>query len=141
MGESILVPMDDSDPAEAALERAVERNPDAEITVLNVYGVGGASVADGAVIVMNDEVREAARHHAEDIFDRARELAVEAGHEGELETVAEEGDPKKVIPDRAAEHDAVYIGGHGRTGAARILLGSVAESVVRRSPVPVTVVK
>ena len=49
--------------------------------------------------------------------------------------------PKKIIPDRAAEHDAVYIGGHGRTGAARILLGSVAESVVRRSPVPVTVVK
>jgi len=33
------------------------------------------------------------------------------------------------------------MGSHGRTGATRLLLGSVAELVVRRSPVPVTVVR
>lgn len=141
MEDSILVPMDDSEPAKSALEYAVEQNPDADITVLNVYGVTDSAVADGAVIVMDEEVREAAKKHAEDIFERARSLAADAGHEGQLNTVAEEGDPKKVIPDLAAEFDAVYIGGHGRTGAARILIGSVAEVVVRRSPVPVTVVK
>jgi hypothetical protein len=33
------------------------------------------------------------------------------------------------------------MGSHGRKGVSRILLGSVAESVVRNSPVPVTVVR
>ena len=39
------------------------------------------------------------------------------------------------------EADAIFIGSHGRRGAARLLLGSVAERVVRESPVPVCVVK
>jgi len=33
------------------------------------------------------------------------------------------------------------MGSHGREGVSRILLGSVAETVMRRSPVPVTVVR
>ncbi|MFW6265865.1 MAG: universal stress protein, partial [Halanaeroarchaeum sp.] len=37
--------------------------------------------------------------------------------------------------------DHVVIGSHGRSGVGRILLGSVAERVVRRSPTPVTVVR
>ena len=37
--------------------------------------------------------------------------------------------------------DHVVIGSHGRKGLSRVLLGSVAELVVRRSPVPVTVVR
>jgi nucleotide-binding universal stress UspA family protein len=45
--------------------------------------------------------------------------------------------------DYAAEHDIdhIVVGSHGRTGASRILLGSVAETVARRSPVPVTIVR
>jgi nucleotide-binding universal stress UspA family protein len=33
------------------------------------------------------------------------------------------------------------MGSHGRKGVSRLLLGSVAETVIRRSPVPVTVVR
>jgi len=33
------------------------------------------------------------------------------------------------------------MGSHGREGVTRILLGSVAETVIRRSPVPVTVAR
>jgi nucleotide-binding universal stress UspA family protein len=33
------------------------------------------------------------------------------------------------------------MGSHGREGVSRILLGSVAETIVRRSPVPVTVAR
>ena len=35
----------------------------------------------------------------------------------------------------------IVIGSHGRTGASRVLLGSVAQTVVRRAPTPVTVVR
>jgi nucleotide-binding universal stress UspA family protein len=37
--------------------------------------------------------------------------------------------------------DLIVIGTHGRTGLARLLMGSVAESVVRRSKCPVLTVK
>ncbi|MFT4884680.1 MAG: nucleotide-binding universal stress UspA family protein [Natronomonas sp.] len=35
----------------------------------------------------------------------------------------------------------MVVGSHGRDGISRVLLGSVAETVVRRSPVPVTVIR
>jgi nucleotide-binding universal stress UspA family protein len=48
-----------------------------------------------------------------------------------------------VIVTYADENDVdhVVLGSHGRKGLTRVLLGSVAEAVVRRSPVPVTVVR
>ncbi len=53
------------------------------------------------------------------------------------------GHPAKAILRYADEHavDGIVIGSHGREGPARVLLGSVAETVVRRSAVPVTVVR
>ena len=47
------------------------------------------------------------------------------------------------IADRAreAESDLVVVASHGRTGLERVLLGSVAEDVIRRLPVPVLTVK
>lgn len=48
-----------------------------------------------------------------------------------------EGERDTVLPDV----DHVAVGSHGRSGVSRLLLGSVAESVMRRPPVPVTVVR
>lgn len=57
----------------------------------------------------------------------------------------EVGSPQKLIVEVLADDDAGYdhvvMGSHGRTGVSRILLGSVAEEVLRRSPVPVTIVR
>ncbi|MFD1525685.1 universal stress protein, partial [Halolamina salina] len=41
----------------------------------------------------------------------------------------------------APAYDHLVVGSHGRTGVSRMLLGSVAEKVVRESPIPVTVVR
>lgn len=53
------------------------------------------------------------------------------------------GEPGRAIVRYTDEHDVeqVVIGSHGRERIARFLLGSVAETVVRRSVVPVTVVR
>jgi nucleotide-binding universal stress UspA family protein len=61
----------------------------------------------------------------------------------EVETDMVRGRPDRAIVKRAGngEFDLVIIGSHGRDGVARVLLGSVAEKVVRRSPVPVLVVR
>lgn len=132
--------MDDSEQAEEALKYAVEENPAATVTLVHAYGIP-EEPGRGAVVYLDDEAIEAARQHAEAIFERGRELAAQAGHEGDIETVAEQGDPEEIITSQAEEADAIIMGSHGRDGATRVLLGSVAEKVVRRSPIPVTVVK
>ncbi len=52
-----------------------------------------------------------------------------------VRTVHEVGHPARTVVNH------VVVGSHGREGVSRLLLGSVAEKIVRRSPVPVTVVR
>ncbi len=80
-----------------------------------------------------------ARAEAEDLFDRLTEAM---DHDGEVTTAIADGSPEGEIIDYLSDHDVdqVVIGSHGRTGATRILIGSVSESVARRSRVPVTIV-
>ena len=54
-----------------------------------------------------------------------------------------EGDPATVIAETAAETgaDLVVLGTHGRTGLTRLVMGSVAEQVLRRAPCPVLTVR
>jgi universal stress protein A len=55
----------------------------------------------------------------------------------------EEGDPATTILRAAQEihADLIVMGTHGRTGLGRLLMGSVAEQVVRKAPCPVLTVK
>ncbi|MEF8781441.1 MAG: universal stress protein [Haloferacaceae archaeon] len=142
MTRKILVPMDESKPAEKALEYAIETHPEADITVLNVIHLEPLP-GEGSVITFDDDIMEGAYGHAEEIFERASEVAGEAGYDRELETDTVEGKPSRAIVDYVEDEeiDAIVMGSHGRDGTARILLGSVAETVVRRAPVPVTVVR
>jgi nucleotide-binding universal stress UspA family protein len=60
-----------------------------------------------------------------------------------LERRLTEGDPAAEILRQAREIDAdlIVMGTHGRTGLARLLMGSVAEQVVRQAPCPVLTVR
>ena len=53
------------------------------------------------------------------------------------------GEPSKEIIAAAREWsaDLIVVGTHGRTGLTRVVLGSIAESVVRHAPCPVVVVR
>ena len=53
------------------------------------------------------------------------------------------GNPVDEIIEFAKQNhiDLIVMGSHGLTGVARVLLGSVAEAVVRKSPVPVLTLK
>jgi len=59
------------------------------------------------------------------------------------QTQVESAEPAERIVDYAEDEDIdlVVMGTHGRTGLDRVLLGSVAERVLRQSPKPVFVVK
>jgi nucleotide-binding universal stress UspA family protein len=60
-----------------------------------------------------------------------------------VEHVLVKGDPTSEILRVAQENkaDVIVMGTHGRTGLGRLLMGSVAEQVVRKAPCPVVTVK
>jgi nucleotide-binding universal stress UspA family protein len=60
-----------------------------------------------------------------------------------VEYVLEEGDPATVILQVAQQRQCqlIVLGSHGRTGLSRLLMGSVAEKIVRLAPCPVLTVK
>ena len=61
----------------------------------------------------------------------------------QIERVVVRGSPAKTIASQARERsaDLIVVGTHGRTGLARMLLGSTAEALLRRAPCQVLVVK
>ena len=137
----VLVPMDGSEMSERALEYALAAHPNAEITVLHVVGEPSPMWGQATSLALEDDLEEAAEERAQSIFERAREIVSDADGDGELETQFALGHPIRAIINRAEYYDTVVIGSHGGTVAERLFVGNVAEKVVRRSPVPVTVVR
>ena len=142
MTKRLLVPVDGSDPADTALDFALEEYPDAHLTALSVIdptdmGYGSIEAAPSTF----ERLQESAEERTNEVLEEARARAEAAGVELEAETMI--GMPSRAIVEWAENHDVdgIVIGSHGRQGVTRVLLGSVAESVVRRSPVPVTIVR
>ena len=138
MGLHLLVPMDDSDPAWEALDCAANQFPADRITALHVVDpTEGDYYSDESTA----EVRQRSETLREKATERMAEDGVLDGIEFELETV--DGKPAREIIHYAEENDVdhVVMGSRGRSGLSRLLLGSVAETVVRRAPTPVTVVR
>ncbi|SDQ57336.1 universal stress protein [Natronobacterium texcoconense] len=137
----VLVPIDDSEPARKAIAHATKSYPDADLSLVHVINPSTAMYGDGAVYAY-DSLIDARREAADKLFEEAREIAAEHGHD-DIDTETIVGRPAHEIVTAAEEENAdlVVIGSHGRSGASRVLLGSVAETVVRRAPVPVTVVR
>ncbi len=139
MVERILVPVTYSEESEKAVEFAVSRYPDADIRVLHVinpsYHYGTEGYFDYGHII------EAEEKNAEELFERVSGIA--NGHDVTLTTETRTGQAPRTILTYAEEEgvDQIILGSRGRSGISRLLLGSVAEAVTRRSPVPVTVVR
>jgi nucleotide-binding universal stress UspA family protein len=138
MPSHVLVPFDGTPQSRVAITFATEEWPDASVTLLYVVDPVTAGFTRRALPGSSEAWYENARETARERFDEARELVGRP-----VETRIEVGSPARVIVDAASEaaYDHVALGSHGREGVSRILLGSVAEAVVRRSPVPVTVVR
>jgi nucleotide-binding universal stress UspA family protein len=79
------------------------------------------------------------------IRERLEQTARDVGslHGIKVDTAFVTGSPWRSILAEAKRFgaDAIFMGSHGRSGARRLFLGSVAERVVRESPIPVCVVK
>jgi nucleotide-binding universal stress UspA family protein len=139
----ILVPVDFSDHSERALQTAImlARSYEAAVSIIHVYEPLAVAVPEGYVLFsetqlqrMFDEFQRA--------LDKLQQSTREAGVQqvetellhgfaaGEIQTFAEQG-----------SYDLIVMGTHGRRGLSHVLLGSVAERVLRTAPCPVLIVR
>lgn len=137
---TVLVAFDGSKPAQKALQQAVGLFEDQEIVLLRVLDTPDGLV-DASVGFAREglkQLREESRAELSEDVEAALETT-----DVDLRTEIAFGEPAREIVRFATEQDVdhVVIGNHGRDGVARVLLGSVAEQVVRRAPMPVTVVR
>ncbi|MFB6207253.1 MAG: universal stress protein [Haloglomus sp.] len=139
----VLVPLDGSEQSDAALQYVLDELEGARVTLLHVINPAQAGYgAQAGIPTSAEEWLEEAEAEAEELFAAAREQA--EGYDIDIETATEVGNPARIIVESTEERDDidhVVMGSHGRSGLSRVLLGSVAETVVRRSTVPVTVVR
>jgi len=141
MYDDILLPTDGSEATAAAVDHAGR-----------LAAVHGATVHVLSVVDTRNRFESPSSGLAPDAWvaserERARQAVDEAvaalPDDVPAERVVEEGVPKSAILGYVAENDPdlVVMGTHGRTGLDHYLIGSVAENVVRESPVPVTTVR
>lgn len=138
----ILVPTDFGDSAELALDKAIElaQPMKALIVLLYVCPTMYLTAIDGA-IVPNGDVVEALRDAGR--RGLAQSIARHDHTDIEIRPVMTLGDARACILDAAKEASAelIVMGTHGRRGISRWLMGSVAEAIVRTSPIPVLTVR
>jgi nucleotide-binding universal stress UspA family protein len=135
MLDKILVPLDGSVTAEAILPhvRRLLRRKDSEVILLRV---ANPPAAEEQMMVIEASLA-AAREYIVGIKDRLEQQGVRVRAEARM------GPPAGTILDMAEEEGVslIALATHGRTGLRRALFGSVAEHVVRKSPVPVFTVR
>jgi nucleotide-binding universal stress UspA family protein len=136
--EDVLVPTDGSKGSERALADAIDLAAATGATLHVLTVVETRSLGFDARSMIKDEDLEA----------DATELVSEAAEKAEatlsdVRTAIEHGQPYREIQSyiEANDVDLVAMGTHGRTDFSRYLLGSVANKLVRSSPVPVLTVR
>jgi nucleotide-binding universal stress UspA family protein len=143
MFERIVVPLDGSPLAELALPFAEEmscltgapihliRVVDPVPNGLRVYG----SMVDGSGFALTDHAyREEAETYITAMTTDLTERAFNSTSELRV------GSPTDEVVNAVKQGDLLIIASHGRAGLPRLVLGSVAEDVIRHSPVPVLLV-
>lgn len=137
MFKSILVAVDGSESNNIAVNTAIQlaKEQGAKLTALSVFDPGGyGNLATVSGIVDEEEYMH---QICAVCLEYVNKKAAEAGIEYESKVVA--GSPAEKIVEESAKYDLVVCGTLGRTGFSRIVMGSVAEKVVRLSECPVLV--
>lgn len=139
--DRILVPTDGSDATERAIVEAVELAAAHDGTIHALYVVNTASFASIPTESSVEGVSEMLEREGDAALDAVERAANERGVP--VERVQLDGSPAREIVRYAerSDCDLVVMGTHGRGGIDRLLLGSVAERVVRSSTVPVLTVR
>ena len=146
MYKRILAAVDGSRGARLALDEAIKIAKASGAEIVAVFVVEHApQLVDVGAVYMPEQGADAARVDAATAaLDEARELLREHGVGGAARAIDAYGDGIAQVLARAAdecEADLIVMGTHGRQGMRRMLLGSVAEALLRKAHMPVLLVR
>ena len=139
----ILVPIDFSHQSNVALQYAIDfaRHYSAELELAHVFDIGIYSLGDGSPMLDPAQSENIVNQIERDLNEAKRD-AITAGV-GVVQTKLLQGKPDHELLRIALEDavDLIVMGTHGHTGLRHLLMGSVAERLVRRAHCPVFTVK
>ena len=142
--KNILVPLDLSKDSKVILHYAVSlsKKLKAKATVFHVLEKPRVDLSE--INFESGFLKDLRKHHEEEAERGLKALMPdEYRKENNIKTDIRWGEPSVEIINEAErmKTDLIIMGTHGRTGLSHMLLGSVAEKVLRLAPCPVTVVK
>jgi len=142
----ILVPTDFSTGAEnaAAVACAFARAVGGTIELLHVFHPPSLMLPDGSTFPPTpSELIEATERADGALAVQKRALTERLEGAVDVDVASTIGDPADEILRLAAsgDYDVIVMGTHGRTGIRRMMLGSVAEKVLRHAPIPVLTIR
>jgi nucleotide-binding universal stress UspA family protein len=139
--KKVCCAVDFAEPSRAAMGQAADlaRRLGAELTLVHVIAPPPEAASD--VLVSSRGLARMEADEREAMLTRWRgDVERQVGRSVSARVLW--GNPKEELVRHAREErcDLLVLGTHGRTGMSRLVLGSVAEQVARRSPCPVLVV-
>lgn len=145
MYQRILVPIDGSATSDRALQEAIKLvQQDTRLRLIYVLEETYLLDAEGYAYIDFDALQKALRDTGERTLAQAEKKAQRSGATVETALVEARGERiASVIESEARQWkaDLIVLGTHGRSGLNRLLLGSVAEGVVRVATVPVLLLR
>ncbi|MGE8559406.1 MAG: universal stress protein [Acinetobacter sp.] len=142
--QNILVPVDGSETAYAAVAKAVEfaKAFGSKVTVVQVLSLDPYIAAEYISANQTNDLIERARAAIIESLDAAKAKFHEQGIEVETRLLEGQVIHREIVQAAQETHaDLIIIGSHGRTGFKKLFLGSVAQSLLGESHIPVLIVR
>ncbi len=139
--ERIVVGVDGSRPAEAALEWAADeaRRRSATLEVVTVWEAPAAYGGGAVATVTTSAAREPAEARARKIAESAARRAEQIGARAVPRAI--EGQVSGVLADLSEHADLLVVGSRGRGGFSSLLLGSVSAQCAHHARAPLVIVR
>ena len=146
MFKKILYPTDFSDCASAAIPyiKSMKKMGTKELIILHVIDIRSSTIVDttafGEMFVYPYDITDILKKEAE---NHMKQLIKQFSRYFNVIPLIVEGIPIKEIIAIAQIHkvSCIILGSHGKSNIEEMLLGSVTEKVVRKSPIPCLVIK
>jgi nucleotide-binding universal stress UspA family protein len=135
----ILVPVDFSSHSSEALRFAADMSNryNASLELLHVFHVTTYALPEGYVVPSSEQVQLAMKE-LESQLEAAKQAALDASARTVHTTLVQGGVTTEILRyAKERECDLIVMGTHGRTGMKHLLMGSVAEQIVRVATCPV----
>lgn len=136
--KKVLVAVDGSTQSEKALDYAIRDTDKINSSLTIIHAITSLQHDDES----SSEAHKEEVKNAEEYLNKLRDKAENEGVKADVEIVIGSNAANEIVKfAKEREFDKIVVGSHGRTGLETVNLGSVSESIVKRAPCPVLVVR